>query len=71
MAFLEIMGVHKRFGMMRPWKYWVDDRAAFARSIDHLQSWDFDRIAMAHVEIVSEHGKTMLIDALRERDLLP
>ena len=49
----------------------LGDRTAFARSIDHLLSWDFDRIAMAHGEIVTSHGKTMLIDALRERDLLP
>lgn len=66
-----MMGIHKRFAMARVWKRWVEDRAAFSRSIEQLLQWDFDRIAMAHGEIVRAHGKSMLIDALRERDLLP
>jgi hypothetical protein len=53
------------------WKHWVKDRAAFDRSIRQMLAWDFDRIVMAHGTIVGANGKQMMIDALRERDLLP
>jgi hypothetical protein len=64
------MGIWKRFAVARPWKLWVKDRAAFRRSIDEVLAWDFDRIAMAHGELVEENGRSLLIGALRERDLI-
>ena len=65
------MGIYKRFAVARMWKRWVEDRAAFDRSIARVLAWDFDRIAMAHGEIVTSDGRQALIDALRERDLYP
>ncbi len=65
------MGIYKRFAVARMWKRWVEDRAAFDRSIARVLAWDFDRIAMAHGEIVASDGRQALIDALRERDLYP
>ncbi len=64
------MGIHKRFAVARPWKLWIKDSAAFKRSIDAVLAWDFDRIAMAHGEILEANGRDRLIAALRERDLL-
>jgi hypothetical protein len=64
-----MMGVYRRFGMMKPWTRWIEDRPAFLRSIDEVLAWDFDRIAMAHGEIVTANGKAMLVEALRERGL--
>lgn len=64
------MGVWKRFAMARPWKHWVKDKAAFRRSIEEVLAWDFDRIAMAHGDIVERDGRALLIGALKERDLL-
>lgn len=64
------MGVWKRFAMPRPWKHWVKDGAAFRRSIEEVLAWDFDRVAMAHGEIVERNGHAMLIGALRERGLI-
>jgi hypothetical protein len=34
-------------------------------------AWNFDRVVMAHGDIVEAGGRRMFIDALRERDLLP
>jgi hypothetical protein len=56
--------------MARMWKLWVKDRAAFERSIEAVLAWDFDRIAMAHGEILETNARDRLIGALRERDLL-
>jgi hypothetical protein len=66
-----MMGIHQRFAVARMWNHWVRDRTAFDRSIAELLTWDFDRIVMAHGAIVTTNGKQRLIDALRERDLLP
>jgi hypothetical protein len=52
------------------WNHWVKDRAAFDRSIERMLAWDFDRIVMAHGDIVETGGRRMLIEALRERNLL-
>jgi hypothetical protein len=63
------MGIYHRFAVPRMWKRWVKDRVAFRRSIDAVLAWDFDRIAMAHGELVLADGRAMLIEALRERGL--
>jgi hypothetical protein len=67
---MRLMGVHERFGAPRMWKHWVTDRAAFTRSIDHILSWDFDRIVMAHGDIIEDHGRERFEIALRELNLL-
>lgn len=64
------MGIHNRFGIAKMWKHWVKDQAAFRRSIERILAWDFDRIAMAHGDIVETGGKAQLVSALRERDLI-
>ena len=65
------MGIYQRFAMARPWKHWVKDRAAFSRSIERILDWPFDRIVMAHGEVIETGGKALLSRALEERGLLP
>jgi hypothetical protein len=65
-----LMGIYKRFATMKPWRGWVTNRAAFQRSIDRVLGWDFDRIAMAHGEIVTSGGPDLLERALREIGLI-
>jgi hypothetical protein len=65
------MGIYKRFAVAKMWNHWIKDRAAFDRSIERVLAWNFDRIVMAHGDIVEMGGRRMFIDALRERDLLP
>ena len=64
------MGIYKRFGVAKMWSHWVKDPARFRRSIEQVLAWDFDRIAMAHGDIIEDGGKAKLITALRERDLI-
>jgi len=64
------MGIWKRFAMMRPWKKWVTDRAAFEASIELMMDWDFDRIVMAHGDPVEGEAKHLILCALAERKLL-
>ena len=37
--------------------FFLRDRAAFARSLQPLKSWDFERIVMSHGTIVDQDGK--------------
>jgi hypothetical protein len=67
---LRAMGIYKRLAMAKPWKHWVEDRYAFRRSIEEVLAWDFDRIAMAHGDVIDRNGRELLIRALHERDLL-
>jgi hypothetical protein len=66
---MRMMGIHDRFAVARMWRSWVKDRAAFQRSLDQVLAWDFDRIVMAHGEIVTHGGAALLVRALRERGL--
>ncbi|HEU0030291.1 MAG TPA: hypothetical protein VFQ53_06660 [Kofleriaceae bacterium] len=67
---LRALGVHKRFAMMKMWKRWVEDEAAFKRSMAEILAWDFERIVMAHGEIVATDARAMVEHALLERGLV-
>jgi hypothetical protein len=65
-----MMGIHRRFATARMWRRWITDRNAFARSIDQILTWDFDRIVVAHGEVVDHDARAQFIAALREHDLI-
>ncbi|MGN6110990.1 MAG: hypothetical protein ACTHU0_38185 [Kofleriaceae bacterium] len=64
------MGIYKRFAMPRAWRRWVTDRGAFQRSIRKILDWNFDRVAMAHGQIVECDGRSQVERAVRELGLL-
>ena len=41
----------------------IRDRAAARRSIDRVLAWDFDRVVMAHGQVLDHGGKEALRDA--------
>ncbi|MBC7976973.1 MAG: hypothetical protein H7138_18510 [Myxococcales bacterium] len=65
-----LMGIHKRFAAMKMWRHWVTDRAAFARSIDQILAWDFDRIVVAHGDVATQNARGQFVGALRELELI-
>jgi hypothetical protein len=65
-----LMGIYQRFAAAKMWRRWVTDRAAFARSIDQILAWDFDRIVVAHGETVVRSARVQFIAALRELELI-
>jgi len=60
------MGIYRRFAIPKIWHRWVTDRAAFARSIDQILGWDFDRIVVAHGDVVDQDARALVETALRE-----
>jgi hypothetical protein len=67
---MRALGVGRSFGASKLWSHWIKDRAAFRRSIDRVMGWPFERIAMAHGEIVDGNARAKLFAALRERALI-
>lgn len=65
-----MMGIYRRFATAKMWRRWVTDRAAFARSIDKILAWDFDRIVVAHGDAVDRDARVVFEAALRELDLI-
>jgi hypothetical protein len=46
-----------------PWRLTVRDRNAIRRSLEHILTWDFDRVVVGHGEIVTWGGRQALRDA--------
>jgi hypothetical protein len=67
---LRLMGVYRRFGAAKLWRSWVTNRAAFTRSIEAVLAWDFDRIVVAHGEVLESNAREQLEISLRELGLL-
>ncbi|WP_394848663.1 DUF4336 domain-containing protein [Pendulispora brunnea] len=62
--FLRLVGVWKKLGQSRVWKFLIKDRAAAAQSARDLLLWDFDRLVMAHGDIVEAGAHAKLESAL-------
>lgn len=67
---MRALGVGRAFGASKVWSHWIKDPVAFRRSIDRIMGWPFERIAMAHGEIVEGNARAKLFHALRERALI-
>jgi hypothetical protein len=65
-----VMGIYRRFATAKMWRRWITDRAAFARSIEKILAWDFDRIVVAHGDAVDQNARILFEAALRELDLI-
>lgn len=63
-VFLRLVGAWKRVAQSLVWRLLARDRAAARASVAGIFSWDFDRVVMAHGEVI-EHGRAELAKALR------
>lgn len=69
--FLSLFGTYKKFNVSRLFMRSIKDRHAFRESMGRLLAKDFDRIVMAHGEVVESGGKALLAQALKGRGLAP
>lgn len=60
-----MVGAHRRLAQSRAMRMLVRDRAAAAASVRRILAWDFERIVMAHGEIVDHDARPRLSEALR------
>ncbi len=62
--FLRLFGAWDRFGQSRIWRLLAKDRAAASQSVHEVLRWDFDRLVMAHGDIVKSGARPRLEEAL-------
>lgn len=65
-----LMGTFNNPAVSRLVKVLTKDRKALKKSLQQLIALDFDRLVMAHGEVIPTGGKKIFTDALRARDLL-
>lgn len=59
-----LVGTHKRFGQSRLLRSLVRDRQAAARSARRILDWDFERVVMAHGEIIEDDAHARMTEVL-------
>jgi hypothetical protein len=55
--FMRLNGAYGHFGPSRIFRSMVKDRPALRSSLDRMRTWDFDRVIVAHGEILESGGK--------------
>lgn len=63
--FRNVAGTGDFPGMSRMFRFFIKDRAAFKRSAETMLDWDFDRVIVAHGDIIETNGKQKLKAALK------
>lgn len=62
---LRMAGVHKRFAQSRLWRFLlVKNRSKVAQSVASIFRWDFQRVVMAHGDILEENVRAQMAQAL-------
>lgn len=63
-VFLWLGGAWKKTAQDHVWRLLMRDRAAAARSVADVLAWDFERVVVAHGDIVEDDAKARLKKAL-------
>lgn len=58
-----LFGAYGRFGTSRLERWLTRDRDALRASVDRVLAWDFDRVTVAHGEVLASGGKDCVRDA--------
>ena len=58
--FMHLNGAYGHFGPSRIFRTLVKNRAALRASLAHLQKWEFERIIVAHGDILEHDGKAAM-----------
>lgn len=61
-AYLKLSGIHGKPGLSGPLRLIFRDKKRARRSIDEILSWDFDRIVLAHGDVIETGGREALRD---------
>jgi len=62
-AYLKLGGIHRKPGLSLPLRLVFRDKKRARRSIDEVLAWDFDRIVLAHGDVIESGGRDVLRDA--------
>jgi hypothetical protein len=62
--YLKLGGIHGKVGWSRLGRFVYRDRAAARASIERLLDWDFDRVLLAHGDVIERDGRQLVRGAL-------
>jgi hypothetical protein len=62
-AYLKLGGIHGKPGLSLPLRMVFRDKKRARRSVDEVLSWDFDRIVLAHGDVIESGGRNVLTNA--------
>lgn len=62
-TYLKVFGIHGKPGLSHGLRLMFRDRKRARRSIDEILSWDFDRIVLAHGDVIETGGNNVLREA--------
>lgn len=65
------MGLPELIGISAFFRLMIRDREAFRRSVARMLDWNFERVIVAHREVIEADGPRYLRDALANRGLGP
>lgn len=65
LVFAWVAGTLGRLRQSRMWRFFTKDRRAAAASLGRVFEWDFDRLVVAHGEIVESDAKALLREGTR------
>jgi uncharacterized protein DUF4336 len=55
--FMRLNGAYGHFGPSRIFRSLVKDRSALRSSLDHIRTWDFDRVIVSHGDVFERGGR--------------
>ena len=61
---LWLNGAYRKAAQSRVWRFVVKDRSAAAQSAEAILDWDFDRVVVAHGDVIEGEARTRLRAAL-------
>jgi hypothetical protein len=62
--FLRATGTYGRAAQSRVWRILTRDRAAAGQSVARILDYDFDRVVMAHGDVIERGGKDAVARAV-------
>ncbi|MES3039095.1 MAG: DUF4336 domain-containing protein [Bdellovibrionota bacterium] len=65
-----LFGTFKKLAVSKMWNGYIKDKTAFQASVKRLLQWNFDRLIVAHGDIVQQNTRPALEQALREKKLI-
>jgi hypothetical protein len=61
--FFQLDDAYGKFGPSRLWRLLMHDRTAARAAVDRILTWDFDRVIMAHGDVLESGGRQALRDS--------
>ena len=62
-----VMRLPRLIGMSAFFRMSINDKQSFTRLMERVMQWDFNRLIVGHGDPIERDGKTVLLNALRER----